>query len=86
MENLLFLGVPILRHFRVTSGYIMLLKNSACWNVQAMPFEVRLMLTMITRFANLRHNAFAMSAGLNKTVSTFHFFDALHAFKSSHDA
>ena len=86
MENLLFLGVPILRHFRVTSGYIMLLKNSACGNVQALPFEVILMLTMITRFPTLCHNAFAMSASLDKTASTFHFFDALHAIKSSHDA
>ena len=36
--------------------------------------------------ANFHHNPFAMSASSGKTAFTIHFFDALHALKSSDGA
>ena len=36
--------------------------------------------------ANLRHNAYAMSAMSDKTAFAFHFFDALYALKSCNGA
>ena len=41
---------------------------------------------LLNDVANLRHNAFATSARSDKTAFTVHFFDTLHALKSTDDA
>ena len=50
------------------------------------PFSYAYAFCWLNDVTNLRHNAFAMSASLDKTAFAFHFFDTLYILKSCNDA